>query len=281
MMTPPSRYIHGTAPEEHRRLGLMNDLLNESSLGELGLAGGERILDVGCGLAQLTRAMARSAGARGRVVGIEQSAEQIAEAGRQARAAREEGLVEIRQGDALAPPLHEDEWGTFDIVHARFVLEHVPDPHAVVCQMVHAARPGGRVILEDDDHEVMRLWPEPAGFDTLWRSYLRTYEGAGCDPFVGRRLVELLHAAGAPARRNRWLFYGGCAAHPFFPALVTNLAGVLRGARDAILAAGPLDAPAFDETIAALRAWGSRPEAALWYGRCWAEGVRPEGSQPV
>ena len=36
-----------------------------------------------------------------------------------------------------------DEWGTFDLVHARFLLEHVSDPLAVVRSMARAVRPGG------------------------------------------------------------------------------------------------------------------------------------------
>jgi cyclopropane fatty-acyl-phospholipid synthase-like methyltransferase len=78
-----SRYIHGTAKEEQARLSQLNQLLNDAALRELRLRGGERIVDFGCGLAQLTRAMARQAGTR--AVGLERSAEQIAEAMRQAR----------------------------------------------------------------------------------------------------------------------------------------------------------------------------------------------------
>ena len=77
-----SEYIHGTDPEEQARLSLLNDLLNIGSLRELQLQGGERLLEVGCGLGQLSRAMARVTGVR--VIGIERSAEQIAEAERQA-----------------------------------------------------------------------------------------------------------------------------------------------------------------------------------------------------
>ena len=65
-----SVYLHGTAPEEQNRLSLLNDLLNESAIQMMNLKGGERILDVGSGLGQLTRAMARAAGRT--VVGIEQ-----------------------------------------------------------------------------------------------------------------------------------------------------------------------------------------------------------------
>src|SRR6266850_5756852 len=134
--TSGSRYLHGTAPEEQRRLARLNDLLNEASLRELRLRGGEKILEVGSGLGQFARLMRKSAGREGRVLGIERSEEQIAEARRRAQEDGEEGLVDFRLGDALALPLREEEWGSFDLAHARFLLEHVSDPLAVVRSMV-------------------------------------------------------------------------------------------------------------------------------------------------
>ena len=170
-----SPYLHGTDPEEQRRLSRLNDLLNQESLRMLDLRGDERILDVGSGLGQLSRAMARAAGPGAVVVGVERSLDQLREAVRQAHEDGEDALVEFRNGDATALPLTVDEWGTFDVVHTRFVLEHVPDPAAVVRAMVRAALPGGRIILEDDDHAVLRLWPEPEGFQRLWQAYIEAF----------------------------------------------------------------------------------------------------------
>src|SRR5262249_7142532 len=141
MSEPTSRassYIHGTAPTEQQRLSLLNDLMNDASLRELALRDGERLLDVGSGLGQLSRAMARAAGPAGRVVGVEGDARQLAEARRLAAAAGEEVLVDFRAGDALQLPLREEEWSTFDVAHARFLLEHVRDPLGVVRAMVRA-----------------------------------------------------------------------------------------------------------------------------------------------
>jgi ubiquinone/menaquinone biosynthesis C-methylase UbiE len=273
--TPDSRYVHGTAPDEQRRLSTLNDLLNDSSLREMGLRPGERVLDLGAGLAQLARAMARAVGPTGRVIGIERSREQIAEALRQAREAGEEGLIELREGDVMALELPAGEWGAFDVAHARFILEHVPDPLRVVRAMVRAVRPGGRVVLEDDDHDVLRLWPEPPGIVAAWRAYMATYDRAGNDPYVGRRLVSLLHEAGALPRRNRWLFFGGCAGDGTLDLFVRNLAEILEGARAEIVAGGRIDDAALDSALAALREWGARPDAAFWFARCWAEGTRP------
>lgn len=268
----PPDYIHGTAPDEQRRLTRLNELLNGASLRALALTGGERVVDFGCGLGQLTRAMARASGVR--AVGIERSAEQITEALRQAREAGEEGLLDLRAGEVEAPPLAPGEWGAFDLAHARFVLEHVADAPAVVRQMVRAVRPGGRVVLADDDHDVLRLWPEPDGLAVLWRAYMHTYDCAGRDPLVGRKLVQLLHDAGADPVRNHWVFFGSCSGEPNFTAFVENLARVLESARSAMLAAGEVDARAVDTALAAVRTFGARPDAAIWFAMAWAEGVR-------
>ena len=270
-----SRYLHGTEPLEQRRLSRLNDLINRASLRELGLRGGERILEIGSGLGQFARAMARAAGPAGHVLGIERSREQMAGAVRAARAAGESGLAEWRRGEALDLPLRQGEWGSYDVAHARFLLEHVPDPRRVVEGMARAVRPGGRIVLEDDDHDALRLWPEPPGFTPLWNAYIRSFDRLGNDPAVGRRLVALLHEAAVLPRRNTWIFFGSCSGSPDFAAYVENAAGLLRGARPAIVEGGLLPAATFDAAVRALDAWKRLRGAALWYAISWAEGRRP------
>ncbi|MCI0537825.1 MAG: methyltransferase domain-containing protein, partial [Verrucomicrobiales bacterium] len=265
---------HGSKPKEQRRLARLNGLLNEACLRELALTGSETVLDVGSGLGQFTRDMARMVAPSGRVIGIERDKQQLVEARRQAKEAGEEALVDWRHGDALEIPLAKSEWGGFDVVHARFVLEHVKEPEQVVRQMVRAARPGGRVVLADDDHQVLRLWPEPPGFIELWQAYIRAYEHLGCDPFVGRRLVALLRDAGAKPRRNCLIFFGSCAGAAEFPSFVRNAIGVIETAREVMTGPIGFSARQFDRALRAMRQWGRRDDAAIWYGLCWAEGVR-------
>jgi len=217
--------------------------------------------------------MLEAAGPAATVLGIEREAAQRKKAEElRARSALRERL-EFRPGDAMALPLREAEWRTFDVVHTRFLLEHVPQPLAVVEQMVRAARPGGRVILEDDDHDLLRLWPVCPEIDALWKIYESTYVAVGNDPIVGRRLVELLQRAGASPTRNDWLFFGACTGHPEFGDYVTNLRGVLVGAREAMLRTQQTTAEEIDDALQALERWAQRPDAALWYCSAWAEGV--------
>ena len=267
-----STYIHGTEPEEQTRLALLNDLLNRGSLRELNLRGGERILDIGSGLGQLSRAMGRVAGVP--VLGIERSAAQIDEARRLAERAGEASVVNFRQGDALQPPLRPEEWGTFDVAHTRFVLEHLREPLVAVQAMVRAVRPGGRIVLEDDDHDLMRLTPEPSGFPALWNAYQGSYEYLGNDPRIGRRLISLLSDAGAQPIRNSFVFFGSCASEPHFRQYVDNLVSVIRGARGAVIEAGLLDSSLFDTAVIELQKWGQERAAAIWYAMSWAEGIR-------
>ena len=268
-----SLYIHGSEPEEQARLGLMNELLNEQGLREMRLNPGDFVLDVGCGTAIFARELAAEVGEEGRVLGIERDPRQIEEARR--LAVGDDVRVEIREGDAYDPPLREEEWGSFDVAHARFLLEHLADPVAAVRQMVRAVRHGGRVILTDDDHATFRVTPEPPGWSILWNAYVRQYDRLGNDPFIGRRLVSLLHEAGARDFRNSSLFFASCAGQPSFETFTQNLRGVIVTAREGILEGGLLTEEQFDASLAQIDVWSRRPDAAGWYTAEWAEGKRP------
>jgi ubiquinone/menaquinone biosynthesis C-methylase UbiE len=269
---PRSRYVHGSEPAEQARLGLMNEILNRRSIAELALQGGERILDVGCGLATFSREMARAAGEGSSVVAVERDERQIAAAREALRGDPRAASIDLRSGDAHALPLAAREWGSFDLAFARFLLEHVPDPERVVAEMVRAVRPGGRIVLCDDDHDLLRLDPETPEVERLWRAYVETYRAAGNDPFVGRRLPRLLHGAGADLSRCTAIFFGSCAGSGDWRLVIDNCRGIFTGARGAILA--HLAASEFDRALAAYDAWSRRPDASFWLPLAWAEGTR-------
>jgi len=267
-------YIHGSSAVERQRLALMNSLINPRCLDALALTDELRVLDVGCGTGQFTRAMAARLPSDAGIVAIERNPEQI-EAARASAGATGCCSLEFRRGEATALPLGVDERGRFDLAHARFLLEHVPDPLAVVREMVAAVRPGGRIVLLDDDHDVMRFAPDNPALDAAWTAYWHSYRSLGTDPLVGRRLVSLLHQAGAEPLRIDQLFYGACAGDPAFAGVVDNLAEVLRGARAAALAGGEIGPAAYDCAVRDLDALKRCPDGAIWYVINWAEGRRP------
>jgi ubiquinone/menaquinone biosynthesis C-methylase UbiE len=269
-MTESSHYVHGSAREEQSRLELMNEILNERCVAELALRGGEQVLDVGAGLARFAREMARTGAAR--VVAVERDEQQLAAARERLRGDELASHVELRAGDAYELPLAESEWGSFDVAWSRFLLEHVPDPQRVVEAMVRALKPGGRIVLCDDDHELLRVDPDAPAFGRVWRAYERTYSSRGNDPAIGRRLPRLIHAAGATPTRNTWVFFGSCAGARDWQLVIDNCRGILTGAREQIEA--HLARGEFDAGLAEYDAWAQRPDASYWLPLAWAEGRR-------
>jgi ubiquinone/menaquinone biosynthesis C-methylase UbiE len=265
-------YIHGTHDEEQLRLSTLNDLVNEQCLELLKPERGSTILDVGSGLGQFTRMMAESCA--GTALGIERSPQQLGRALQLAEQMNPSNSVEFRLGDALDLPLTPDERGTFDICHCRFVLEHVPEPQRVVHQMVNALRPRGRIILMDDDHDTLIMWPQISSFMKVWEAYYQSYRSLGSDPLIGRRLPELLHRAGALPVRTSSVFFGGCKGQENFEILVDNMVGLVTGASEAMLENELISSADLSQGLSELSAWRESPFANMVYSLPWAEGMR-------
>lgn len=270
---PPAHDLLGTLPSEQDRLLRLNKTLNPGCLARLRLEGGEKILDVGSGLGVFARDMARTSASQ--VVCVERDARQIERCHELAGDQRESALLDVREGDARELPLTDAEWGTFDVVHARFVLEHVSDPQRVVESMVAAVRPGGRVILADEDHDMTRLWPSLPVFNELWRSFIQAFRSVGNDPFIGRRLPAMLALGGLLPTRTDGLFHGGCAGAPHWEVVIENLLGTLLATRADILLSSAISEDLFDESLICLREWSQGRDATVWSQVCWAEAVKP------
>ncbi|MCS6946593.1 MAG: bifunctional 2-polyprenyl-6-hydroxyphenol methylase/3-demethylubiquinol 3-O-methyltransferase UbiG [Steroidobacteraceae bacterium] len=101
---------------------------------------GARVLDVGCGGGLLAESLAR-AGAR--VTGVDLAAGMIEAAQLHAL---ESGLA-IEYRCAAAESLLSDAAGTFDLVCCLELIEHVPDPAAMIGTLAALARPGGSVVV--------------------------------------------------------------------------------------------------------------------------------------
>lgn len=274
MQHSSDQYIHGSEPIEQARLTLLNEILNEECLQQLQLQGHERILDIGSGLGHFSRAMARVAGESGFVLGVERDAAQLQAAEEYARQAGEQGLVEFRAGNAYDLPLSPGEEESFDVVHCRFVLEHLQRPGDAVMEMTRAAGQGGRIVLIDDDHSLYRMHPDCTEMKTLWEAYCKSYEMIGNDPWIGRKLVSLLNDAGITAIRQDTIFFGSWRGDSRFQMYVDNIAGILNGARPVLEKHNLLSTQDTDQALAAFESWSRRDDAAIWYPLNVAIGIK-------
>jgi SAM-dependent methyltransferase len=223
-------YIHGTSAEEQRRLAALNRMTNSAFIQFLSVAPRTRILEVGSGLGILAAEVAAAAdGAQ--VVGLEQSAKQIA-------AAVKAPNLRFVQGDAHRLDFPD---GSFDLVYARYLLEHVAAPETVLSEMRRVVRPGGRVAACENDISLLRLDPPCPTFDEVWDAFQRYQRTLGGDAQIGRRLHRLLRGAGlsrvelSVQPEVHWHGSEG------FSAWIENLRGNIEGARQGLLQSGLCD----------------------------------------
>ena len=112
----------------------------------LQLAPGRWVLDAGCGMGEVTRALAALVAPNGRAVGVDLSTELIAAA--RDRASEVAG-VEYHIGDLAALFL---DTASFDAAYSERVFQHLPQPEAALSELFRVLRPDGRLVAVDADH---------------------------------------------------------------------------------------------------------------------------------
>jgi SAM-dependent methyltransferase len=151
----------------------------------LNVAPGTRVLEVGSGLGMLANEVAAAASDVD-VNGVEVSAAQLA-------AARPEARVTFTQGDAHALDFPD---ASFDLVYARYLLEHVAAPDRVLREMRRVTKPGGRVAVCENDISLLRFDPPCPAFERAWDMFIQFQTSLGGDGLIGRRLFGLFRHAG-------------------------------------------------------------------------------------
>jgi len=171
------------------------------------LAPGQSLLDVGCGPGTITLDLAQRV-APGRVVGIDASAEVIAQAAEQAAGAAATDGVNLRfeAADMYDLPFAD---GEFDVVHAHQVLQHLHDPVAALVELRRVCAATGVVAARDADYATFTWFPPDPGLDRWLDVYSRVARRNHGEPDAGRRLLAWARAAGfeqVESSASAWCF---------------------------------------------------------------------------
>ena len=215
------------------------------------LEAGMDVLDVGCGVGTITVDLATYV-PQGRVLGIDRALPPLERAADLAVAQNVEN-VEFEQANAYALPFAD---GSFDVVHAHQLLQHLRDPLAAIREMKRVLRRGGLLALRDADYGGMTWFPE-SGL-TGWRDlYQQLSDRHGRHAQAGRRVLAWVRAAGFTAVQpsaSTW-----CFAEPDEREYWSHMwAERMTHSRLAELAleTGLADQADLDRIVAAWREWG-------------------------
>lgn len=86
--------------------------------------------------------------------------------------------------------------GSFDVVYCRMLLEYLREKERAVAEMVRVCKPGGMVLLQDLDGQLLWHYPEDPALQRAVEKSLKGLGETGFDPFVGRKLFWLARKAG-------------------------------------------------------------------------------------
>ena len=194
-MSEPDPYFLGYRQAEQERLERQAQELAADSnwlFDHVGVPAGSRVIEIGCGPQGCLGLLAGRVGATGRVVGVERSAEQVQRA-RRFVADCQLSNVEVLHADGRGTGLPER---SFDIATARLVLVNVPQPQALVQEMVRLVRPGGVVALHEAESSTQRCDP-PHRAQTRLLEVLNTSAAMdGIDRTIGTKVPRLMREAG-------------------------------------------------------------------------------------
>jgi SAM-dependent methyltransferase len=221
-------------------LSALYDPVTFRHLDALGIAPGWRCWEIGAGGPSVPRGLADRVGRQGRVLTTDI---EITDALRATAGAP----IEVRRHDVVGDPPPDE---TFDLVHARLVLVHLPDRERALRTMIDVLRPGGWLLVEDADPALQPLSAlDPVGADEALANRLRAGFRAllserGVDLGYGRKLPRLLRAAGL----------GDVAADAYFPIALPACApleiGTVTLLRQQLVAKGLATAEEVDRHLA-------------------------------
>jgi len=227
---------------EEVRLGLGATLWDPGTferLTRLGPLDGARCLEAGAGTGSVAAWLAERVGPAGEVVATDLRTDRL-------DWLRGGGVTVLRH-DVATDALGED---AFDLVHARLVVQHLPQRHDVVGKLARALRPGGVLVCEDTD--TAALFSHAARDDFLAevkRAAYAVMREAGYHAACSLLDVELIEQAGlhdVTSDGRARVVRGGTDAVRWFGLWIEHLS-------PAMLARGSVDASRLDAALAELR----------------------------
>ncbi len=144
-----STYVMGATEHERRRLLLQGSILNSLTdrfLRQAGLSAGMRVLDLGCGIGDVTLMAARIVGPGGSVTGLDPDSVALDTARERSH---EENLFQVKFEQATFEGYSTDR--PYDAIVGRHVLIHSADPLGWIRKIASLLRSAGIAAFQEYD----------------------------------------------------------------------------------------------------------------------------------
>ena len=257
MNEAPDYAFPHSAADESRRLALFQerlDPLTRRRVERLAVGQGAMCLEIGGGRGSITRWLSDLVGPDGRVTATDLQLDFLTSVAAP--------NVEVLRHDVRTDTFPEQ---SFDLVHARAVLMHIPDA-TILRRMASWLRPGGWLLLEEPD---FGMWLADA--DPVWAthpdSWHQTFPNGSLSR--GRTLLGQIHQLGlvdVGADAELDIIQAGSPLAEFYRLSMAAIGppAIEAGALDPEQAKALVDRPAQPDFLACgfahIGVWGRRPE---------------------
>jgi ubiquinone/menaquinone biosynthesis C-methylase UbiE len=225
-----STYVMGATEHERRRLSLQGCILNpltDRFLRQAGVSAGMHVLDIGCGLGDVSLIAARIVGPHGSVVALDPdgAALDIAEA-----RAKEEKLAHVKFERAAFEAYIAER--PYDAIVGRHILIHAADPFAWIQKVKSLLRAGGIAAFQEYDLSYFPpVEPELPLFSELGECLVELFRRAVAYSDSGARLYHWMQLAELSNTRSsaEYLMSGGPESpyYEWFAETIRSLAARL------------------------------------------------------
>jgi SAM-dependent methyltransferase len=176
--------------EERERIRVLEaagDPVTLERLRAIDVRPGWNCLEVGAGAGSIARWLCGRVGPGGNVVATDLETKFLEQI--------DEPNLEVRRHDLRTDPLEDS---TFDLVHARALLEHLPERDELINKLVLALKPGGWLLVESGDYlSFVSVEGDPENLlESTYPKFFDVLVSAGFDPHYGRRLGTVFRANG-------------------------------------------------------------------------------------
>ncbi len=269
MMQKKHPYIHGTHPEEQKRLTDLNTLTNRQFADFLEINTAETVLEVGSGLGILANMVAEKH-PDSSITGIEISDELI---DRAIADFADTMNLQFTKDDAHALNLLDN---SFDVAYCRYLLEHVQNPEVVLRELYRVLKPGGKIFIQENNILINAFYPDCPTFDLVWKKFAEVQAELGGDAQIGKKLFSLLNTNGYNSIELSFAPEVHHYGMPTFAPWIQNLIGNIDGTRNNLVDIGGIEPAVIDDAIIELNGLQKNPNASAYFYWNRARAVKPK-----
>jgi SAM-dependent methyltransferase len=226
LQVPAGDYLlDNSSPQTGTRFSALAQIYDPGTvrhLSELEIRKGWRCLEIGAGAGTVASWLSDKVGPEGHVIATDIDTRFLK------RPAR--GNLEIRQHNIVSDPLPSC---TFDLIHLRLVLLHLPERENVLERLFAALKPGGWILAEEFDALSIRadssINPSETSIQTFGLMH-KVMTDRGIDLRFGRCLAGRLEAHGfidVVAEGQMFMWRGASPGAEMYQANIRQLRGVI------------------------------------------------------